>query len=49
MRHLVLTHLVPWNDKQRSFAEASAAFTGKLSLAAQGQEFNLSPTSPLPL
>ena len=49
VRHLVLTHLVPWNDKRLSFAEASAAFTGTLSLAAQGHEFDLSPTGPLPL
>ena len=47
--HLVLTHLVPWNDKQQSFAEASSAFHGKLSLAASGQEFALEPTGPLPL
>lgn len=49
VRHLVLTHLVPWNDKERSFAEASAAFTGKLSLAAPGQEFDLTPSGPLPM
>ena len=49
VRHLVLTHLVPWNDKQLSYAEASAAFTGTLSLAAQGHEFDLSPSGPLPL
>ena len=47
--HLVLTHLVPWNDKQQSFAEASSAFHGKLSLAASGQEFVLEPDRPLPL
>jgi ribonuclease BN (tRNA processing enzyme) len=47
--HLVLTHLAPWNDKQRSFGEARAAFDGKISLAAVGQEFDLSPSSPLPL
>jgi ribonuclease BN (tRNA processing enzyme) len=47
--HLVLTHLVPWNNKQRSFAEASSAFHGKLSLAASGQEFALEPAGPLPL
>ncbi len=47
--HLVLTHLVPWNDKQQSFAEASSAFHGKLSLAASGQEFALEPAGPLPL
>ena len=47
--HLVLTHLVPWNDKEQSFAEASSAFHGKLSLAASGQEFALEPAGPLPL
>ncbi|MGO9779453.1 MAG: MBL fold metallo-hydrolase [Streptosporangiaceae bacterium] len=47
--HLVLTHLVPWNDKQQSFADASSAFHGKLSLAASGQEFALEPAGPLPL
>jgi len=30
---LVLTHLVPWNDRGRSLAEASAAYRGPLSLA----------------
>jgi ribonuclease BN (tRNA processing enzyme) len=49
VKHLVLTHLVAWNDKQRSFAEASETFTGRLSLAASGQEFELSPAGPLPL
>jgi ribonuclease BN (tRNA processing enzyme) len=35
---LVLTHLVPWNDQQRTLAEASAAsFDGPISLAAPGQ------------
>jgi ribonuclease BN (tRNA processing enzyme) len=35
---LVLTHLVPWNDQQRSLAEASAvSLDGQLSLAAPGQ------------
>lgn len=33
---LVLTHLVPWNDRGRSLAEASAAFRGPLSLATSG-------------
>jgi ribonuclease BN (tRNA processing enzyme) len=35
--HLVLTHLVPWNDPDRSMAEASGAFAGPLSLAASGR------------
>ena len=35
---LILTHLVPWNDKQRTLAEASASsFDGPISLAAPGQ------------
>jgi ribonuclease BN (tRNA processing enzyme) len=35
---LALTHLVPWNDQQRTLAEASASsFGGPISLAAPGQ------------
>ena len=49
VRHLVLTHLVAWNDKQRSFGEARETFTGALSLAASGQTFELAPAGPLPL
>jgi ribonuclease BN (tRNA processing enzyme) len=49
VRHLVLTHLVAWNSKSRSFDEAREAFSGQLSLAASGQEFELSPAGPLPL
>jgi len=49
VRHLVLTHLVAWNDKQRSYDEARAAFTGTLTLAASGQTFELTPSDPLPL
>jgi ribonuclease BN (tRNA processing enzyme) len=48
-RHLVLTHLAPGNDKQRSYAEAEAAFGGPISLAASGQTFELAPSDPLPL
>ena len=33
---LVLTHLVPWNDRDRSRAEASQAYPGPLSLATSG-------------
>jgi ribonuclease BN (tRNA processing enzyme) len=33
---LVLTHLVPWNDQDRTLAEASKAYSGALSLAASG-------------
>ena len=40
--HLVLTHLVPWNDRARTLAEASEApFGGDVSLAAQGEVFQL--------
>ena len=50
VRHLVLTHLVPWNAKERSFAEASGTFTGPISLAFPGQEFDLAPAAgPLPM
>jgi ribonuclease BN (tRNA processing enzyme) len=34
---LVLTHLVPWNDRSVSFAEAAVSFGGPLSLAEPGQ------------
>ncbi len=34
---LVLTHLVPWNDREASRAEAAASFSGPLSLAVAGQ------------
>ena len=33
---LVLTHLVPWNDRDRTLAEASQAYRGPLSLATSG-------------
>jgi ribonuclease BN (tRNA processing enzyme) len=39
---LVLTHLVPWNDRARTLAEASEVpFGGEISLARQGQVFEL--------
>jgi len=35
---LILTHLVPWNDQQRTLAEASgSSFGGPISLAAPGR------------
>jgi ribonuclease BN (tRNA processing enzyme) len=34
---LVLTHLMPWNDRDRARQEAAAAFAGSLSLAEPGQ------------
>jgi ribonuclease BN (tRNA processing enzyme) len=38
---LVLTHLVPWNDEDRTLDEAGQAFAGVLSLAAPGIGFVL--------
>jgi ribonuclease BN (tRNA processing enzyme) len=49
VRHLVLTHIAPGVDKQRSFAAAGSAFGGQISLAASGQTFELAPSDPLPL
>jgi ribonuclease BN (tRNA processing enzyme) len=34
---LVLTHLVPWYDRDRTLAEAAGVFGGPLSLATSGQ------------
>ena len=34
---LVLTHLMPWNDRERAQAEAATRYQGALSLAAPGQ------------
>jgi ribonuclease BN (tRNA processing enzyme) len=33
---LVLTHLVPWNDRDRTLAEAAGSYRGPLSLATSG-------------
>ncbi len=41
---LVLTHLVPWNDRDRTLTEASKAYRGPLSLAASG--LALGPGAP---
>jgi ribonuclease BN (tRNA processing enzyme) len=41
---LVLTHLVPWNDRDRTLAEADGIYTGPLSLAASG--LVLGPAAP---
>ena len=38
---LLLTHLVPWNDREASLAEASQAFDGPVTLAMSGQVFDL--------
>ena len=40
-RRLVLTHLVPWNDRERTLAEARQAYAGPISLAASGQVADL--------
>jgi ribonuclease BN (tRNA processing enzyme) len=43
---LVLTHLVPWHDRDRSLAEAAAVYRGPLSLATTG--LVLGPDGPPP-
>jgi ribonuclease BN (tRNA processing enzyme) len=42
---LVLTHLQPWNDPDTARAEAAAAFTGDVDLAAAGQVIDLAGPS----
>jgi ribonuclease BN (tRNA processing enzyme) len=42
---LILTHLVPWNDRARSLEQASQAYRGQLSLATSG--LVLGPDGPL--
>ena len=41
---LLLTHLVPWNERDRTLAEASQAYRGPLSLATSG--LVLGPATP---
>jgi ribonuclease BN (tRNA processing enzyme) len=36
VRQLVLTHLVPWYDRERSLAEAAESYCGPLSAATSG-------------
>jgi ribonuclease BN (tRNA processing enzyme) len=36
VRQLILTHLVPWNDRERSRSEAAQTYPGPLSLATSG-------------
>ena len=38
---LVLTHLVPWNDRERSLAEAAQAYAGPIWMAVSGQVADL--------
>jgi ribonuclease BN (tRNA processing enzyme) len=38
---LVLTHLVPWGDRERTLAEATAAFDGPLDVAEAGAVFEI--------
>ena len=42
-RKLVLTHLLPWNDTERTVAEAEASgFKGEIEVARQGAVYHLS-------
>jgi ribonuclease BN (tRNA processing enzyme) len=49
---LVLTHLVPWNDRERTLAEADGIYPGPLSLAVPGMVLgpgaaaSAAPTAP---
>jgi ribonuclease BN (tRNA processing enzyme) len=43
---LVLTHLVPWNDREQSWDEASQAYPGLVTLATSG--LVLGPANPAP-
>ena len=38
---LVLTHLVPWGDRERTIAEATAAYDGDLAVATAGAVFHI--------
>ena len=42
---LLLTHLVPWNDQERTLAEATGPYDGPLLLASSG--LVLGPGTPL--
>jgi ribonuclease BN (tRNA processing enzyme) len=41
VRRLLLTHLVPWGDADRTLAEAQAAFDGEVSVAAAGAVYDV--------
>ena len=45
---LVLTHLVPWNDRERTLAEAAGPYPGPLSLATSGLVLGPGAPSTLP-
>lgn len=44
-RHLLLTHLVPWNDDERTLAEARSAFDGPIDLARSGAVYKAGATA----
>jgi ribonuclease BN (tRNA processing enzyme) len=41
VRRLVLTHIPPWHDKQDAVAEAKDVYDGPISLAAEGEVYDL--------
>lgn len=41
--HLVLTHLVPWNDDKRTYSEAKSSYDGPLNLARSGTVYDIEP------
>jgi ribonuclease BN (tRNA processing enzyme) len=47
-RRLVLTHLLPWIDADRSLAEAAAAYGGAVEVARSGSTYELSVVSEFP-
>jgi ribonuclease BN (tRNA processing enzyme) len=45
-RQVMLTHLVPWNDKELTLAQATETYAGPLSLAASGLVLHPGPIGP---
>lgn len=45
---LVLTHLVPWNDDERTFNEASACYDGPVELARSGAVYEVAASRTVP-
>jgi ribonuclease BN (tRNA processing enzyme) len=43
---VMLTHLVPWNDKELTLAQATETYAGPLSLAASGLVLHPGPIGP---